>query len=297
MTGGWRGLVWGGVCLACAGCGTARVAVPDIQLRNYVEKAQAAHDEGQEAQAAELYGKALARARLMALPEEAGRNAYNQAVCRMALGQPDEALSLLRESRLLLAGSAQERARACVAEAEVERTLGAPSNAWMMASAALADGAAGDVLRAQVLLAELQTDAGKYEDARAGYRTALKHVDDRTAPGVLARLDALAVRLIRAGAVKGDAAALLERRAQWLRMAGQYRTMAETLVEAGRAYTEAGHDQQALRCWFSAARSFEAMGQHAQAKAVAATAVELARKTGSIESMEHAALLTEAIGP
>jgi tetratricopeptide (TPR) repeat protein len=279
------------------GCGTTRVSTRDVVIRNYADNARAAYESGRTEQAAELYGRAMDRARLIDAPEEAGRNAYNLALCQIAMRQSAEARKWLRQAKLLLGrepGAAM--AKIMVAEAEAARLGGQFVEAIALASAALIQGAESpEIVQAELLLAEMSMDQGEADMGKKHYRKAVYRVSKGTAPSVRARLDAVAARLIQAAVMKGDAAVCLERRANWLKASGDYCRMGESLKEAGDAYAATGRPSEAFDLLVRAAVSLKAAGKNVQALNTAEQAVALAEQFGDPMCVERAAILVEGM--
>jgi tetratricopeptide (TPR) repeat protein len=270
----------------------------DPEIRNFADNARGAHERGSYEQAAILYRKALTRAKLMGLSGEAGRIAYNLAVCQLALGRPAEAQKLLREARMLLSGRTEGMARMYVAEAEAAHMQGELSNAVILVSAALDCGPkSGDTLQAELLLGEVRMEQGNLPESKTHYRRAIRLVADDTVPMVHARIDRLGALLIQAQVIEGDAAEAWERRAGWLRTAGQYRQMAESLIQAGSMFDRTGRSGQAFECWARAAQSLDSMGEHVLAGEAVQRAVDLSRRIGDPLHVERARILSDSLTP
>ncbi|MEI6148545.1 MAG: hypothetical protein WCS01_05575 [bacterium] len=284
-------------CLGLTGCGTPRVSTLDPVIRNYADNARAAYHGGQPDKAAEWYGRAMERARLMDAPEEAGRNAYNLALCRLAMGEPEEAHKLLRQAELLLDKPGPVMARVLVADAEAARLSGQRATAIKQAESALSHSAERDeIAQAELLMAEVYGDQGDFKAGKGHYLKALRQVSSRTAPLVRARLEAEAVHLIQSGSMDGDVAACLARRADWLKAAGDYRHMAESLKAAGEAYASTDRPEQAFPVLIRASLSLKAAGEGAQALKAAEQAARIARQLGDQDRVDRATILMEGLG-
>lgn len=292
MNAAWTAMGAGALGLMIAGCGTVTLSTRDAGIRQYADSARAAYERRLPADAAALYAKAYDRARLLDLPEEAGRNAYNVALCRMALGQPADARRLLQQARILLDGTRGETARIDVAEAEAARAEGRANEAALLAGAALERGAAGDDrLQAELLLGELSADKGEGAAARRHYRQATGRVTGTTPAVLRARMEGLGARLVGMAAVKGDEAFFLERKAGWQRAAGQYGPMAESLDQAAAAHRKAGRPERAFECWARAAQSLAAGGNRELARQAAERAAQLTRELGDPSYAARMAIL------
>ena len=297
MTRQWRVLLAGFCSMGLVGCGTVRVSTLDPVIRNYADNARVAYEGGRPEKAAELYARAMERASLIDAPEEAGRNAYNLALCHISMGQPIEAQKWLQQAKLSFGGKpGTSLAKVMVAEAEVARLGGRPEEAVTQAQAALSLGAApAEKAQAELLLAEMALQQGDMTASEKHYRKALYRVSKETNPSVRARLEAVAAKLIQSSAMKGDAAACLERRANWLKAAGDYSQMGLSLREAGAAYAASGRSAVAFELLARATVSLKSAGQSMQALNSAQQAAKLAQELNDPSHVERAAILLEGM--
>ncbi len=280
------------------GCATGRVDKPavDAEIREMAGSARAAYDRGEISRASELYGRALARARRVDDVFEASRNAYNLALCMAALDRTAEARGLLAQARVALPAKGEAVARIWLAEAEVARRDGGTNDVRVLAQRALEAGPdrVGRV-QARLLLAGLACEEGACPAARGLLKEARQDIDLRSDPVLLAQAAAIAVRLAIADGDVEAAAAGREEQAVWLRQAGRYREMAETLLAAGTDYRRAGEPRKAYLCLLRAAASFQGMGAKDQAVKAAAGAVAVARELNEPEWVAAAVALAAEI--
>jgi tetratricopeptide (TPR) repeat protein len=296
MTRLWQRIGIAACCAGLMGCGTPRVSTIDPAIRRDAESARAAYESGQPEKAAKLYERAMARASLVDSPDEAGRNAYNLALCQIRMGQPDEARKWLRQATLLFGKPGPDMAKVLVAEAEAARLQGQSAEVAKLADAALKNTAeAIDRVQAHLLLAELAISRGDLDAGQVHYRKANRLAVDKASPSIRARLEAVAARLIQAGVMEGNAAACLERRAHQLKGAGDYQGMAESLKAAGEAYAVAGKPAHAFELLIRAASSLKAAGDDTQALKTAEQVGRLAGEIGDRAGRDRAAILIEGM--
>lgn len=285
-----------GAVVLLAGCGTPRVSTLDPVIRSYADSARVAYERGMPGKAGELYGLAMERARLVSAPQEAGRSAYNLALCRMAEGRPAEARTLLRQARLTLGHTGPEAARTYVAEAEAAHLEGDTAATAALALMALDGHPDRDgKLQACLTLAELAAGTNDLETAAGFYRRAAAKESNGTPPLLRARLEGLAVRLIRGGMMEGDAALRLDRRAEWLRAAGQYREMALSLRDAGDAFAVSERPGPAFDRFVRAAQSLSTAGARDLARECARRAKDVAERLPDPACVAQAGVLWEAV--
>ena len=269
------------VLLGAAGCATHRVQGPvvDTEIRDLAGSAQAAYQRGDIGRAAQLYARALERARRLDDTRETAGNAYNLALCRMAGGQTAEARALLAQARGLLPAQGAETARTWLADAEAAGREANPDAARRFAQRALDVGADREGrAQARLVLAALAGNALDWADAARLLAAARKDLKGTSAPALQARADGLAAVLAVANSDRVGVAAALERQAGWLREAGDYQAMAEALLGAGLDYRTAGQPQKAYPCLLRAAASLKAAGASARAETAAAAALAVARE-------------------
>ncbi len=290
-----------GICLLAAaamlaaGCASQRGRVPpvDAEIRSLAGSAGAAYERGETGRAAELYGRALARARQMDDPGESARNAYNLALCRMAEGRIDEARGLLAQARALLPPKGADAARTWVAEAEAAQRQGLLEDVRRLVQCSLEAGPDGAArAQAHLILVGLECVEGDWPAARKGLDAARRELRRLDAPELQARAEGLAARLARAAGDGAGAGAALERQAEWLKQAGRFPNMAAALAAAGEAYRAAGLSRQAYPCLMRAAASLKGQGNAKAATPAAMAALSIAQALNEAEWAAAATALT-----
>jgi tetratricopeptide (TPR) repeat protein len=265
--------------IAGAGCASGRgPTVPvDAVVRELAGSARVAYERGEAARAAELYQRALARARLVDDADESARNAYNLALCRMAEGKPDETRGLLAQARALLPPHGAEIARTWLAEAEAAVSQGLLEDARSLVGRGLEAGAdAAGRAQAHLLLARLACGTAEWQIARAELSSARRAMGRSEVPELRARAEGIVARVARANGEAAAAAAALERQAGWFKRAGRFGDMAGALMEAGEGYRTAGLSPQAYVCLMRAAASLKAQDRD-KALIAAMTALSVAQ--------------------
>lgn len=276
-------LVLAGSGVLLSGCRTPLPQPLDPELKQLAEAGSVSFDRGEYPRAAQLYGKALERARLIDNQHEVARNAYNLGLCRVADGHLTEAMSLFRQAASLIPGAGIERARVLLAEAEVARLSADSSESVRLAREALAAGGDREVrVQAMQLQGEADVAAGRFASALVFYNEAVAATTLLTPPLLRARGEALAVTLVQAGVMAGDAAVYEEARSQWLKKAGQYKMMVDALVRAAELHELKGRNAEAADCRIRAAQSLLAAGEKALAGAQAERAIVLAGQAHDI---------------
>ncbi len=253
--------------LLSAGCVTRHLEPADPDILALSEAGAAAYAAGLPSKAAVLYSQALERGRLLDVPREVARNAYNLGLCRMAAGEWMEARRWLDQARVLLEPDGEELGRVLVACAETATRMGDICEAVTLAERVpLVCKETAVRCQALVLLAEIHAGEAKWDAVRERYVAARRMCKGtEIPPGLSARQEGLAARLIGAGVLKGDRAACLLRKAELLRKAGSYREMAESLGEAGDAFSASGRKADAFTCYERSAHSLDAGGQRVAA--------------------------------
>lgn len=289
--------VWVAVVLVGAGCRTHAVGGRDGELKGLVEAGQSAYEQGAPAKAALLYGKAYRRGLLIDQPLEAGRNAYNAALCHLAMGDVRESAAMLGEARRLLGDDAQALVKVDMAEAEAGCLRGDRKVAGELAKRVMAAGAgASERCQAAVLLAEIAQADEEMAAAMSWYKVACGARGKGLAPRLAARRDGVGARLAGGGMLKGSAGALYASQAAFLRDGGAYGEMAVALMKAGDAFTAEGRFVDAFGCYERAVNSWLAAGDKTAASGGVVKAVGLgARLTGEVFE-ERIRLLRQSVG-
>lgn len=270
-----------GVLVCASGCFSPRPSTLDPVIRQVAGAAEASYQRGEVERASALYQRALDRARLIDDRGETARNAYNLALCRTVQGDLPGARSLLDQAGALAGPETVESARILLAQAEVARLAGDPAGSARFAYQAEASGADRDgVIQAAVLQGEAELAAGQSQRARDQYQRAESRMRSSTPALLKARSAALAIGLVQAGVLAGDAAVLQVRRAAWLKQAGQFSMMADALGDAAQRFEQQSKWAEAFACRIRAAQSHLAAGRRDVAGAMLKAAAELAGRTG-----------------
>jgi tetratricopeptide (TPR) repeat protein len=269
----------------------------DGELKALTEAGLAAYERGQMVKAAAIHGQAYRRGLLVDEWGEAGRNAYNAAMCHMALGEMAEAGRLLGEARRLLVRDEAAMARVELAEAELAVRAGNREVAGGHARRVL-EGRAGAPERCQaaLLLAETALTAGDREAVLSWFKVVRGAGGKGLAPLLAARREALEARLIEAGWMTGAAGERYLSQAAYLREGGAYGEMAEALMRAGEALKAARQAGDAFDAYERAVNTFTALGDKAGAARGVAGAESAAAMAGGAGYPERVRLLRAAAG-
>jgi tetratricopeptide (TPR) repeat protein len=289
----WSALVLAGG--LAAGCATPAGPRLDDQIQRDTAAGRAAYDTGSIGKAADLYGLALARARLTDDAVETARAAYNLAACLAALGRYTEAHDLLVLARAGFGTNGSAAAQTYLVEARMLRRQGQGEEAAKVARTAL--GASDDPdasAQAGILIADMACDAAdgaKAQGALEWVRGRLKSVKN---PRVQADAASVSARIALLGKAFGEAGRGWDACAGWLRRAGQYRQMAEALNNAGEAYQQAGLWREAFDRYVRAGQSYLGGGDRKAALAALQRGMALGPKLNDeAASARGGALLQE----
>ena len=233
----------------------------DRELTLATASAELAFSQGQTALAAELFARALARARAMDDSAAIADAAYNLAACLIEIGQYQRAHDLLDEAEAESIRAGASGADVLLVKAKVARLQKRPAEAVSLAEQVLHHRPPPtDAERAQAYLvkAEAACDAGDLVSAAND----LERVK-------LATSSSLSLRA-RLAAAHGQLDSL---RKQWqsathefdvaadlMRQAHHYRSMSRALADAGRAAQAARRDDAAADRYYRAARSAYGLG-------------------------------------
>lgn len=262
-----------------AACGSTRPPEPrDPALHDYAAAARDAYEQGNSAVAADLYARALDRARLADADADVADHAYNRALCLADLGDLDAARTLLKESRSAFARAGLDDADAALAEARLSCMAHDAAGAREAALALLARKPSA-ALRAEalVLLGEIACAEGDAAEARRALSEAaairLDPASDQLALSHVRRLAGSVAVLEKDFA---EAARLCDEEASLAREARSYGAMAEALERAGDAHRAAGDPAAAAERYYRAGRSRLAAGDQEGARGLAERALALA---------------------
>jgi len=285
------------ILVVVAGCTTATVRRPDGELRVLTEAGKAAYVQGLPVKAAVLYVQAYQRGMLIDESMEAGRSAYNAALCHLAVNQLTEAKRMLREARRLLVADGVAMARVDMAEAEIALRGGNKTEAVDFARRVLAACAgASERCQAAVLLAEIALGDQNRAAALSWYKVARKGGSDGLAPLLAARREGVGARLIQAGVLRGCAGERYLSQAAHLRDGGAHGDMAVALMQAGDAFKAAGLFPEAFSSYQRAVNIFVALDDKASAVDGVVQAEALGNQLDGAVYAEQIRLLRELVG-
>jgi len=249
--------------VGCAAAPTATGPHEDKELSRVSHLARAAFEDGATARAADLYRQALNRALAMDDATAIGNAAYNLALCRIILGQLDQARAVLADAKAAFRRSGSNPADVLLLEATIAQRQGQWDQALSLTDQVLS-ASPDESQRFQVALLQGTVACQQGDAARA--RAALAEADQHhiTNAALRAARERLAGNIFGWEGNPAEAAAAWDRAAAWFQKAEHYRDMALTLRRAGEAYREAGDTQRAEDRLFRAQRSLAAQGEKPQ---------------------------------
>jgi len=291
------GIGWGGLCLLAvglAGCSSPAPQFTDEEWISHSATGRGNFERGDFRRASDAYARAEQRARAMDAADALAVSAVNRAVCLMAAGKPEAALSGVEEALADSRVSADRRTELLVTAARIELDLAHPENAAAHADAVLEMKPLPSV-RAQALLARSAAELALGDPARAAatLTTGLPAKAWNQLPAALqaehsvrrAEIDAAENRPAEAAARQKTAAAL------W-RKADRLPEMARALAAAGRLNQSSGNLQAACDQLYRAARSQWAQGFRTGATRTLKDAVACAEEWGEPDAIRRMAELT-----
>ena len=272
---------------ACSTPAPQRPTDPDIAAA--AKRGQRAFRSGRYEAAAEAYGDALHRARMLNEKAGAADSAYNLAACLVAAGRFDEARTALREARAEFNPSDPGLADALLLEGLIARRQDRRDEALALADQVLAmkapaSGAAAKQLQARLLRVETQCDAGNAAAARTDLTSAQRAARDGTLPAsLLAEVAAADGRVLRLEGKPAAAAERYDTAAEQFRRGTRPRDVAAALALAGRCFEEAGSPAAAADRYCRAARSLFAQNDFAASVKTLDSAFAMAEKANDPE--------------
>ncbi|HOW97560.1 MAG TPA: tetratricopeptide repeat protein [Kiritimatiellia bacterium] len=288
--------------LLAAGCSSppkpARPSDPDLD--RYASSAQISFKHGDYAQAEKLYRRALDRARAADDALEIGNNAYNLAVCLVALGRNTEARPLLHEARGALEELRKNTAEVLLLDASAARNLGIldAASALLLEARAQMSRDKDRALWIQSALVEAQVACDR-NDAPGALRLLdavsqdLKQLDD---PLLKGRNAGLLARVAWMTGQPATAAAWLDKEAGWYRKAGRPpQEISAVLRRAGEAWGQAGQNRESADRYYRAARSLFGQGRANEALKCIGPALTAAEKAADRGLMARIAALFDEI--
>jgi len=228
----------------------------------------------------------LTEARTANDSESIARSAYNLAVCMLEEGNIQAVIPLIHESRAELKAMEKDTLCTYVLEAQAMRKNGKPREALTLAEEAgkmlSRSTEYGVALQCHVVMVDLLRENGNIAEARK----AMKKVDslkDRVESSVIKSVAAGGgARLCLAEDKPADAAGKFDCESDFLRDAGLYGKMAESLELAGKSYGLAKNYPLAADRYFRAGRSFFSAGDTEVAQKDMKQASEMAQFAGDI---------------
>ena len=247
--------------LALVGCTTSPTSTApsgDKELSRNNNLARVAFENGSTANAIDLYGKALQRARAMDDATEIGNAAYNLALCHVILGQLDQASVSLAEAKTAFKRSGGNPADVLLLEATIAQRQGKREQSLSLSASP------DESHRFQVAL--LKGTIAREQGDVARTRAALAEAEKIrvTNPTLLAAKERLAGNIFLLEKKPGEAAAAFDRAGALYQKAKRWRDMALALRRAAEAYRAAGDTERAEDRLLRAQRSLAAQGEKAE---------------------------------
>ena len=250
------------VLVGCATSPTSTAPSGDKELSRNNNLARVAFENGSTANAIDLYGKALQRARAMDDATEIGNAAYNLALCHVILGQLDQASVSLAEAKTAFKRSGGNPADVLLLEATIAQRQGKREQSLSLADQVLS-ASPDESHRFQVALLKGTIACEQGDAARA--RAALAAEKIRvTNPTLLAAKERLAGNIFLLEKKPVEAAAAFDRAGALYQKAKRWRDMALALRRAAEAYRAAGDTERAEDRLLRAQRSLAAQGEKAE---------------------------------
>jgi len=268
----------------------------DVELSRVALSARRTFDLGQAEGASRLYRKALELARAGDNSPEIAANAYNLALCLVALGQYGEAVPYLEEAETESARRGKDTTDILLLQAKAFYLGGETQKAADLARAGLKrEDRLTPAARAQfdLILARIALDAKDLAGAKAGLERAQDSLDDEPDTLLSAETAGLSGAILAAEGAFAKAGGAFDRQADLCRKGEKYREMAEALSRAGGAYSTADRRSAADR-FFRSARSFYAQGDTVRAlQTIESALAVLDQETDTETSGRIAALFDE----
>ena len=238
-------------------------------------------------------GESLDAARAADQTDDIARNAYNLAVCQLADGDTEAAVSLNTEARLAYRSAGIPDAGTYLLEAELSRLAREFDAAITQVKQALdvlkKDADKETEVEAQILLATIHVDANGTERAEAALSRAERLNRKLALPQYASAIAGLEARLALRRGDEAAAAAAFAAQAGHLREAGALSSMVMALRQAGDVYSNLQESASAAEYYYRAASSLLAQGDPEHADELLALAQPAAQAAGD-------SLLVQRIG-
>jgi tetratricopeptide (TPR) repeat protein len=223
--------------------------------------------------------EALAKARQADDMQAVAKDAYNLAVCKLAVGRTDEAEVLNTEARVACRSAGLSPASTYLLESELARLRRDFETAGKLARSAidLIDGDDKETkVEARIMLATIYLNAGDTDLARDEIKRAKKLSKKLDQPQYSAAIAGILGGIALREGDQEAAAQAFAGQAGWLRKAGEFGSMATALRQVGDIYSNIDMQASAAEYYYRAAMSLVAQGRRQSA----AKLLEQARKAG-----------------
>lgn len=196
------------------------------------------------------------------------KNAYNLAVCKLAVGNTNAAEVLNIESRLACRAAGKSEASTCLLEAELAHLQRDFETATKLAKSAvdLVGGKDQETkTEARIMLASIYLDAGDVKAAEKEIKRAQHYSKKLDQPQYGAAIQGVRAGIALRSGKQKDAAAAFIKQADWLRKSEEFGAMATSLRQAADVYSNLNLQDQAAEYYYRAASSLQARGQQTRA--------------------------------
>jgi tetratricopeptide (TPR) repeat protein len=269
------------------------------ELSRVTTTARMAYEQGSASQAARLYVRALAMARVQDDPVEIGNNAYNLAACLIAIEKYDDARSLLREAKREFERAKRPVTMILLLDAKAARLQGNAEEALALADQVLASLKPDDrgtyPLQVALLRTQIACDRGDVAVSKAEFAKAGKALSDTRDPVLKADASGIAGRIALLENDPARAAREYDQQADYYKSAGRYRDMALSLGSAGQAYLDANTLVPSADRFYRSARSLYAQGDELAALKMVEAALAAGEKAGDQDSLMRTKALFDEI--
>jgi tetratricopeptide (TPR) repeat protein len=262
------------------GCSTPPVRHHDEELKALSKAGKSAYEQGRSAKAAKCYYDAYQRGLMIDEPLEAGRNAYNAALCHIELNELADAEKLLGEAFRLLDSDRSALIKVELAAAETAFRGGDLKKAENLVNGVISSKKAeiADLGHADILLAEIKLDQGDSAEATLFHKKAQRIDADALGPVLAARREGVLARLVCAGLVDGNAGDVYISQADQLKKCGAYREMAAVLMKAGDDFSHKRRFEDAFLAYERALNGFVALNDKGSASICMAKVLDISQQ-------------------
>ena len=279
-----------------SGCIAPHGPSGDHELRAATTAAQLAFGEGQLSLAAQMYARALSRARAMDDSPAIADAAYNLAACLIEMGEYQQARDKLDEASAEAQRAGGRVIDVLLLKATVARLEKKPSDVFTAAEQVLSHRpppTGAERSQAYLIEAEAACDAG--DSHTAARYMAQVNVAVLSSPTLQARLAEARGRIASLNKDWRGAATEFDRAAELWRGARRYSSMSRDLGHAANAYAAAGLSALAADRYYRAARSAFGLGDTVASMNLIVTARAAARTAGAADLEARADALAAEI--